>query len=172
MFFVKIYFKLIKILNSDESPGAIARGMCLGLLIALVPFGGLHTPLFLIMLLLLNTSIGAFFLAGIIFLPLKYALNGFFIATGEFILYNDALQPVYSKFFSTLLGAFSRLNNTLVIGSLIWLLPFSLIGFFIFRYLVQKYRLKFQKWYESSLFYKWLNRLNIPSMLAALFIKH
>jgi uncharacterized protein (TIGR03546 family) len=82
--------------------------------------------------------------------PLGFMLDPIFDRVGMALLLHDALAPVFTWVVNTPVVALSRLNNTVVLGSLVvWMLAL-LPSYFVFRVLVERYRArlyaKVQQW--------------------------
>ena len=57
MFLLKLLGKLIKALTSNESPGQIAGGFILGMIIGLTPFWSLHNLVVVLLIILIRVNI-------------------------------------------------------------------------------------------------------------------
>jgi len=79
--------------------------------------------------------VGVFFFSGI-----AYILDPLFHQIGLAVLTSDGMQEFWNSFFSNSLFLFDRLNNTLVMGSLIFSLISAVPLFFLINVLIRKYR--------------------------------
>jgi uncharacterized protein (TIGR03546 family) len=141
MLLLKLLQSLIKALNSDGTPGQVAAGIALGAVFGLTPLVNLHNLVLLVLAIILNVSFPGVMLGWALFLPLGFALDPLFHVVGHALLVGTpALRPFWTWCFNTPLVALSNFNNTVVLGSVvIWaagLVPL----FFLFRWLVAKYR--------------------------------
>jgi uncharacterized protein (TIGR03546 family) len=161
-------FKLIKVLHSDTAPEQISLGFGLGMIPGLTPVNSPHNLLVLLALLLLRANISAALISWAGFSILAYALDPLFQLLGLFLLTGIGfLQPFWTELYNTPLLPYTRFNNTVVLGSLV----FSLLAFYpLYRagcLMVVKYRETFlerlNRWkvvqiIKASSLYKWYLR--------------
>ncbi len=120
MFILKIVKKIIKILGSAASPNQIAWGFSLGMILGLTPFWSPHNLIVIVLIILLNVNIGSAVFGWAIFSGFAYLLDGIFHSLGYLLLVGvDSLQGVWTFFYNSPFLALFRLNNTVVLGSLI-----------------------------------------------------
>lgn len=174
MIALQIVSKILKILRSGESPGLIALGFCLGMVIGLSPsiFAPLTWPLWL-GLILFNVNLTAAFLAMAIFSGIAWMLDPWIHDLGYFILTGISfLQPLWTALYNTPFLPLSGFNNTLVMGSFVlgWL--FFLPFFFLIRHLIIYYRenydSKIEKWkivkiIKGNKAYEWYQKVRAIS---------
>jgi len=140
MLFLKFLQTLLRALNSDGTPGQVAMGMAIGLAFGLTPLMSLHNVVVLAIAMLTTVSFPGVFLGWAIATPLGFMLDPIFDRVGMALLMNDALAPFFSWVVNTPMVALSRLNNTIVLGSLVVWLVALIPSYFIFRVLVDRYR--------------------------------
>lgn len=140
MLILKFLQTLIKALNSDGTPGQVAMGMALGLCLGLSPLLSLHNLVVVAIAFLTTVSIPGFMLGWAIAVPLGFALDPLFDRVGMALLLDDRLAPAFAWVVNTPVVAWSRLNNSIVAGSLAVWLAALLPAFFLFRVLVARYR--------------------------------
>lgn len=150
MLFIKFLQTLFKALNSDGTPGQVGMGMAIGLCFGLTPLMSLHNVLVLAVAMLTTVSMPGVFLGWAIATPLGFMLDPAFDRVGLALLMRDDLAPLFTWIVNTPVVALSRLNNTIVLGSLVvWLLAL-VPAYFVFRVLVDRYRAhvyaKVQQW--------------------------
>lgn len=140
MLILKFLQSLIKALNSDGTPGQVAMGMAIGLAFGLTPLLSLHNVLVLAVAMLTTVSFPGVMLGWAIAVPLGFMLDPLFDRVGMALLTNDALTPLWVWVVNTPVVSLSKLNNTIVLGSLtVWLLAL-VPTFLVFRVLVVRYR--------------------------------
>lgn len=140
MLLIKFLQTMFKALNSDGTPGQVAMGMAIGLCFGLTPLMSLHNLVVLAIAMLTTVSFPGVFLGWAIATPLGFLLDPVFDRIGMALLMNDALAPFFTWVVNTPVIALSRLNNTIVLGSLVSWIVLILPSFFVFRVLVAKYR--------------------------------
>jgi uncharacterized protein (TIGR03546 family) len=114
--------------------------MALGLAFGLTPLGSLHNLLILAVAMLTTVSFPGVMLGWLFATPLGFALDPLFDRVGMALLMNDALAPLFTWIVNTPVVALSRLNNSIVLGSLVIWFVLLLPAFFLFRFLVARYR--------------------------------
>lgn len=138
---IKLVQSLVKALNSEGTPGQVAAGIALGAIFGLTPLMSLHNLLMLAAIFLLNVSLPGAFVGWLVFLPLGFALDPVFHAAGEkLLLETPALAGWWTTVYNTPVLSLANLTNTIVLGSLLGWLVFSVPIFFGARWGVARYR--------------------------------
>lgn len=145
MLWLKMISRFIKAFRSGESPGKIAAGFSVGLLIGLMPFWTLQGVVLFILLILLNINLAAGTLAIFLASLFAYLLDSVFHNLGFYVLTGiPSLQGLWESLYNTPIGPLSRFNNTVVMGSFLGGLILFLPVFFGMKKLVVLYREKFE----------------------------
>lgn len=165
MFVLDFAHKVVKLLHSEERPMQIGFGFALGSIIAITPFSSPHNLLVLLLLCVINVSFSAGLLGMVLMAPLGYLLDGAFDRLGHWLLIDlDGLTAFWTAFFNAPFVVFTRLNNTVVLGSLVaallLLVPIALlIAFAVRRYRAswqgRILRSRFYQWFSMTRFYVW-----------------
>jgi len=159
---------LIRIIHSETDPRQISLGFALGMIPGLTPLTSLHNLLVLLAILFFRVNIGAAMLSWGVFKILAYALDPLFHRIGLFLLTGVAfLQGLWTTLYNAPLVPYTRFNNSIVMGSLV----FSLFAFYSVywggRFMVVKYRetlmerfnrLRIVQVFRASDLYKWYSR--------------
>lgn len=140
MLLLKFLQTLVKALNSDGTPGQVAMGMAIGLAFGLTPLVSLHNLVLLAVAMLTTVSFPGAMLGWAIAVPLGFMLDPVFDRIGMALLTTDALTPFFVWLVNTPVVSLSRLNNTIVLGSLVFWLAALVPSYFVFRALVTRYR--------------------------------
>jgi uncharacterized protein (TIGR03546 family) len=160
--------KLIKLIHSDRDPRQISLGFALGMVPGLTPITSPHNLLVLLALLFFRANISAAILSWAVFSVLSFALDPLFNQIGLFLLTGvGALEGFWTTLYNAPLVPYTRFNNSVVMGSLI----FSLLAFYPVylegRLMVVKYREtfveRFNRWkfvqvLKASSLYRWYSR--------------
>jgi len=150
MLIIKFIQSLVRALNSDGTPGQVAMGMAIGLAFGLTPLVSLHNLVVLAVAMLTTVSFPGVFVGWLIATPIGFLLDPLFDRIGMALLMNDALAPLFVWIINTPVVALARLNNSIVLGSLVFWLVALVPMFFVFRVLVARYRVDVythvQKW--------------------------
>ncbi|MBL8996718.1 MAG: TIGR03546 family protein [Gemmatimonadetes bacterium] len=140
MLLLKFLQTLVKALNSDGTPGQVAAGMAIGLCFGLTPLMSLHNVVVLAVAMLTTVSFPGVMLGWAVAVPVGFMLDPLFDRVGLALLTSDALAPMFTWIVNTPVVALSRLNNTIVLGSLVSWLLLLVPAYFLFRFLVSRYR--------------------------------
>ncbi len=111
--------KLLKALSSNRDPGAIAHAFALGALLGSMPKDNLLWYLLFVFILFMRIQRGALGLSILFFSLLTQFTDPLFNEVGYFVLTHEALQPLFAKLIRMPFLAFTKFNNTIVMGSLV-----------------------------------------------------
>jgi uncharacterized protein (TIGR03546 family) len=140
MIALKLFFQFIKILNEKTSPKAIAGGVALGAIVGLTPKLGLHNLLIVFILFILNVNGTAAAFGTAVFALFSYAGDPLFNRLGHGLLTAGPLQGLWTALYNTPVFPWTRFNNTLVLGSLVFSLLLFWPLFFLVDWAVPRYR--------------------------------
>lgn len=150
MFWLNLFIKIISTLHSDESPRALAFGFALGSIIGLTPLLSAHNLIIFILIFMLNVSISAAMFGICLFGAFAYFFDPLFHDLGYFFLVNlKFLKPFWTYLYNIPAAPLFRLNNTVVLGSLVTSLITFLPVYFGFQNAVRLYRLHLQEKVEK-----------------------
>lgn len=163
MFLIMRYFaKLLKALASEASPGQIAGGIILGMIIGLTPVFSFHNLFIVILILVLKVNIGMAILSFVIFSGIAYLADPLFHSFGVWMLELESMQQTWTNMYNNEWWALTKFYNTVVIGSFATAIILSGPAFPLLEYGVVQYRkhihAKVQKWkvvqaFKSTKFY-------------------
>ena len=140
MLILKFLQQLLRALNSDGTPGQVGMGMAIGLAFGLTPLASLHNLVVLAVAMLTTVSFPGVMVGWAIAVPFGFLLDPLFDRVGMALLTSEALAPFFTWVVNTPVVALSRLNNSIVVGSLVVWIVLLVPSFFIFRLLVARYR--------------------------------
>lgn len=132
--------KLLKALNAETAPWQISLAFILAMVMGFTPLWSLHNLLILLLALVLRVNLSAFILAWGVFSGLAYLLDPLFIRVGESLLLNPELKELWTGMYNNDFWRLAHFNHTLTMGSAVISLLLALPLFFIFRWLIVKYR--------------------------------
>lgn len=148
--------KLLKILNSDASPGQISLGFAFALFIGLTPFFSLHNLFIFLLVCLIRVNLGGFFFASAIFALLAFLLDPVSIAIGEQLLAHPDLQAVWTGMYQSDVWRAFKFNHTLLLGSVVLSCVLFIPVWIVFSVLIKLYRSKLMAWFEKLKIVKFL----------------
>lgn len=140
---LKIVQSLIKALNSEGTPGQVAMGIAVGSALGLTPILNLHTLLVVAAIALFNLSVPGAIVGWLLAVPVGFLLDPAFDQIGQWLLVDVLpLVPVWTAIYNTPVIALARLNNSVVLGSLVGWAVLLVPIFFLGRWGVGQYRAK------------------------------
>jgi len=154
MLLFKLLHTLVKALNSEGTPGQVAAGMAIGLCFGLTPLLSLHNIVVLAVAMLTTVSFPGVMLGWAVAVPVGFMLDPLFHRIGMALLTSDGLTPAFVWIVNTPVISLSRLNNTIVLGSLVAWVALLVPAFFVFRYLVARYRKDVYERLERTRFFQ------------------
>jgi len=142
--------KLIKALNSDSSPSALAAAVCLALIIGLTPISSPHNLVILLIVLLFRVHLGTFIMAsfgfGLLGLMAESALDSF----GYYLLTHETYAHFWTTLYNTQVGRLSFFNYTTQFGGLVLSLLLFIPLWLGLILAIKQYRLTVRAWTEKS----------------------
>jgi uncharacterized protein (TIGR03546 family) len=153
MLFLKLLQSIISTLNSEGTPRQIAAGLALGAALGLTPLVSAHNLVVFALACLLNVSFGAFLLGWTVFVPAGFALDPLFHRIGMALLEAPALTGFWTASYNTPVVPLTNFNNSVVLGSFVSWVVLWLPMYFLFSWLVVKYREKvYERLKKTKLF--------------------
>ncbi|ARN76418.1 hypothetical protein BST96_13890 [Oceanicoccus sagamiensis] len=148
--------KLLKILNSDDSPIQISLAIALAAIMGLTPLNAPHNLLLLIILLIVRVNLPAFLLSLGVFTLFAYAVDPLSESLGYWVLQAPSLQGLWTALYQSSFWRLLGYNNTLILGSLLLSLALSPFIVIIGRLLIIQYREKLLAMVNKSRIALWL----------------
>ncbi len=148
--------KLLKILNSEESPTAVAWAIALAFMFSMLPTFSWAKWSLLLVVAFFRVNLSAFILFSALFPLLAWLLDPVFNQVGLWLLTHDSLNELWKSLLQSGIGEFFAINNTLAVASLLisllLLVPLVWAG----KKAVHAYRnhvkKKVEKWHLVQLF--------------------
>ncbi len=170
MLIIKYLSKLLKLLQSGETPGRLAGGFILGMVMGLTPFWNIHNLVVFILIVLIRVNISMALLAFAVFSGFAYLLDPLFHNIGYRALVDiESLQGLWTSMYNSPLLALTNFNNTVVMGSLIVAILLLAPMYFFIKWAVVVYRgrvsarvqkLKIVQIFKSSKLYSFYEKIN------------
>ena len=151
-----IIAKLLKVLNSDDSPSQLALALCFAAVLGLTPLNSPHNIILLFFLLILRVNLSMFFLSWAAFTLFAYLLDPLSHMLGLMLLQAEPLQSLWQALYNSDIWRVLAFNNSLVLGSFMLSLVLCLPIFFMGKVFVTQYRNRLLKWISQSRLALWL----------------
>lgn len=161
---LKQLFAFFRMLNSETGTNQLAVGLTLGMFLGFSPFLSLQTFLVLFILLFFRIQIGAAFLAAFFFKFVAFLFDPVADILGRQLLEMQALRQLWVTLYNMPIIPFTRFNNSIVMGSFAVAVVLFVPVYFLFKKLIEKYRItvvlrfkqtKFWKAVSATKFYNW-----------------
>lgn len=164
---LKQVFAFIQLLNSDQGLNSLAFGLAFGVILGFSPFLSIQTFIVLFICFVFRVQLGAAFLSAFFFKFVAYLIDPLADQLGRSLLETPSLVPLWTSMYNMPLVPYTRFNNSIVMGS--GAIGFALVIplFFVFRALIQKYRVAFVarfketkvwKVVQSTKLYQWVHK--------------
>ena len=137
---IKLLQKLVSTLNSDGTPGQVGAGIAIGAVFGLTPLLNLHNLVVLAFVMVFRVSFPAVTLGWFAAVPLGFALDPLFDIFGLWMLDALALSPFWTTITNAPVIALLNLNNSVVLGSLVFWILSLLPMYLLARWGVARYR--------------------------------
>lgn len=116
---LKKLIKLLKAINSNKNPGEISHAVCLGMMLGLIPKSNLLWYVLAIFFVFMRIHKGSFVLFTFLFSLLAPALDPLFDTVGYWFLTLEPVAPFFIELLEIPFMGFTKINNTIVMGSLL-----------------------------------------------------
>ncbi len=138
---LKLFQSFVRALHSDGTPQQVAAGVALGAALGLTPLLSLHNLLIVAAIFLLRVSVPGAILGWLVMLPVGFLLDPLFDAVGSALLIDTGgLQPVWTAIYNTPVLSLSKVNNTVVLGSVVGWVALAFPIYLLARAAVRGYR--------------------------------
>ncbi|MCI5830350.1 MAG: TIGR03546 family protein [Treponema sp.] len=129
---IKPLTKLIGALSSNTRPGAIAHAVSCGILLGFLPKNNLLWYVLFVFILFMNIQRGAYALCILLGSALTVFLDPVFDSVGYSVLTAEGMRSAYAALLNIPFVAFTKFNNTVVMGAfvcgIIAYVPFYFLG--------------------------------------------
>ena len=116
---LKAIAKLLGAISSNTRPGAIAHAVSCGGLLGFMPKDNLLWYILFIFILFMNIQRGAYALSILLGAAFTVFLDPLFDSVGYSILTVESVKPYYASLLDIPFVAFTKFNNTVVMGSFV-----------------------------------------------------
>ena len=116
---LKAIAKLLGAISSNTRPGAIAHAVSCGVLLGFMPKDNLLWYILFIFILFMNIQRGAYALSILLGAAFTVFLDPLFDSVGYSILTVESMKPYYVSLLDIPFVAFTKFNNTVVMGSFV-----------------------------------------------------
>lgn len=116
---LKAISKLLGAISSNTRPGAIAHAVSCGVLLGFMPKDNLLWYILFVFILFMNIQRGAYALSILLGAALTVFMDPLFDSVGYSILTVESLKPYYASLLDIPFVAFTKFNNTVVMGSFV-----------------------------------------------------
>ncbi len=137
---MRFFWKLFKALNSAQNPWQVTLAITLGMIAGLTPLSGIQTVVIIFFALIINIHFGLFVVASALFGGIGYVMDPLFESIGYALLTNDALGGLWTAMYNNGLMRLTYFNNTLVMGSTVFVLIAAVPLYWLAGWIIRRYR--------------------------------
>lgn len=168
---LSFFVKLFNSINSNSNPGEIAHAVSIALILGLMPKDNALWYVLFVFFFFIRINKGAFMLFTALFTVISPFFDNILDSLGYYILTIPSLQGIYASLMNIPFIAFTRFNNTIVMGALAWSLLFYIPVYVISRLIIYLWRNKIVPHIRKSklvLFFKKIPLIQKASEVAEL----
>jgi uncharacterized protein (TIGR03546 family) len=147
---IELIAKTLKVLNSETDPGQISLAVCLAMVMGFTPLFSAHNLVVLLAALVFRVNLSTFSVVWIVMSAIAYAMDPLFHTIGLAVLTAEPLKAMWTGLYNTAWFRPARLNNTIVMGSLLVSLAAFIPVFIIIKLLVLRYREHLLAWVRKT----------------------
>lgn len=162
---IKSIVKLFAALNANTNPGEIAHAMACGLLLGFMPKNNLLWYLVLVFVLFVRINKPAYVLSLLVGASFAPLLDNMFDAIGYAVLTIPSLSACYGNLLDVPFVAFTKFNNTVVMGAFVFGIVLYGPVYWIARALIAMWRKNVVPVIARSKLAKALNKLPVLGSL-------
>lgn len=137
---LKALIKFINALTSNKHPGEIAHAFCLAMILGFMPKNNLLWYILTILFLFMRIQRGCLVIFTFLFALLAPVLDNLFDTIGYAIITYQPLESIFSTLLNIPFVAFTKINNSIVMGSLAFSLMAYIPVYIIARIFVKYWR--------------------------------
>ena len=165
---LKLIVRFLKAINSNQHPGEIAHAVCLGMILGFLPKNNALWYVLTVFFLFMRINKGTFALSTILFSLLAPALDPLFDTIGWCFLTLDKLAPAFTWLLNIPFVGFTKFNNTIVSGSLLFSLLCYIPVYFIARLIIKLWRTKLSAALRKTKLIIFLSKLPLIKKIGAM----
>lgn len=158
--------KLFKSLNANSHPGEIAHAVCLSVLLGLMPKNNALWAVLTVFILFVRINKGALILLTALFTLVSPVFDAHLDTAGYAILMFPKAVPVFRMLLDIPFVAFTKLNNTIVMGSIALALAAYIPLYVLTRLFIRLWRMLVIPGIVNSAAYKGFLKLPFVSKIA------
>ena len=165
---LKFIVRFLKAINSNSHPGEIAHAVCLGMILGFLPKNNALWYVLTVFFLFMRINKGAFVIFTFLFSLLAPALDSLFDTFGWWFLTQEKLTPLFIKLLDIPFVGFTKFNNTIVSGSLLFSLACYIPLYFISRLVIKLWRTKLSPIVRKTKVIVFLSKLPLVQKIGAM----
>jgi uncharacterized protein (TIGR03546 family) len=165
---LKFIIRFLKAINSNQHPGEIAHAVCLGMILGFMPKTNALWYILTVFFLFMRINKGTLALSTVLFSLLAPALDPLFDTIGWWFLTQEKLAPAFTWLLDIPFVGFTKFNNTIVSGSLLFSLICYIPVYFISRLIIKLWRTKISYALRKTKLIIFLSKLPLIKKIGAM----
>jgi len=147
---IKLFAKLLRVLNSETEPGQISLGFCFALIAGLTPLLSVHNVFVLLLVFMLRVNLSAFLMGLALFTGIAYLLDPLFHQLGLAVLTASSLESLWTSLYQSVWWRLEHFNNSIVMGSLAFSVVLFVPVLLLSNLLIRRYRQHILAWVQKT----------------------
>ncbi len=165
---LKLIVRFLKAINSNSHPGEIAHAVCLGMILGFLPKNNALWYVLTVLFLFMRINKGTFAIFTLLFSILAPALDSVFDTIGWWFLNIEKLTPVFIKLLDIPFVGFTKINNTIVSGSLLFSIACYIPLYLISRLIIKLWRTKLSPIVRKTKIIVFLSKIPLVQKIGAM----
>lgn len=163
--------KLFRSLNDNSHPGEIAHAVSCGLMLGFLPKDNMMWYIIGLFFIFLRMNKGALLIFTLIGSLTTYFLDPLFHNIGFFILTSEEIVPYMTNFLNFPTMAYTKINNTIVMGSSIFSILIYIPMYVLSRFLITLWRTHVSSFFHNNRFVQSFLKLPVIDKIYAAYTK-
>ncbi len=119
MITIKIFARLLKVLNSEANPAQISLAFSFSMISGFLPFFSPVNFIVLLVVFILRVNLSAYLIGTAVFSGIAYLLEPLFHKIGLALLTTGPLEELWTAMYNSSIWRIQRFNNSVVMGSFV-----------------------------------------------------
>lgn len=136
----KTIIRFLQALNSNHHPGEIAHAICLGMILGFLPKSNALWYIFTVFFVFMRVNKASLTIFTVLFSLLAPSLDPLFDTIGYKFLTLEPLVPFFSKILDIPFVGFTKFNNTIVSGSILFSIACYIPVYLLVRFFIKFWR--------------------------------
>lgn len=163
-----LFAKLLKALNSNDSPAQLCLAVVFALFLGITPLWSVYNLFWLFLLLVIRVNLSLFLLSWGLFTVIAYLIDPLSNQLGLWLLQQESLKAMWTTMYNSSVWRVLAFNNTLVLGSFALCVLLAVPVFIAVYIIVTRYRRHLLTRIKNSRLNLWIKSSRLVSIYQSL----